>query len=127
MSLSLKYGILNLILIGIVMTGCKTQNVSPNNDNVFIGDLRDIPRIGGQRTHHERLIILIIDKKQTVFEVTEKNSMALSDIPTSYIDKMGIVMNDDGNYDTKYDMIITLTLKKKALGIVNAELREQLK
>lgn len=116
-----------MLVIGCLFSACKSQEVAYLNDNVVIGDLRDVPRVGGKRTSHERLIILNINKKQTVFEVTKTNSMALSEVPTNYIEGVGVVMNDTGNYDTKYDIIITITLKKKALELLNEELRQKLK
>ena len=109
--------------MGCIISGCKTIEIAPFNHNVLIGDLRDVPRIGGKQTSHERLIIFTIDEKQTVFEVTDTNSLALSNIPTNYIDKLSVIMNDTGNFDTKYDIIISLTLKKKALEILNDELK----
>ena len=116
-----------MLIIGYLFSACKSQEVAYLNDNLVIGDLRNVPRVGGMRTFHERLIILNINKRQTVFEVTKTNAMALSEIPTNYVERFGVVMNDTGNYDTKYDIIISITLKKKALELLNEELRQKLK
>lgn len=106
---------------------CQTQQIKTSEPNLYIGDLRDLYKTNGQRSNHNKLLVLNVNKKQTVFEITEKNSMALSNIPQSYIEDLGIVMNDTGNFDTKYDSIIILTLKKKALEIINTELKDKLK
>jgi len=123
----------NLILVLICLLGCgscKTQiqiKQIKEQTGEYIGDLRDLIRVGGQRTSDDKLLILNIKNKQAVFEITNSNSKILSNIHHSLVKHLSITRNYDGNYDTKYNTIFILTLKRRAYKSLDHDLKEILK
>ena len=115
------------VAIFSILYSCKSQsNQNGYSPAEFIGDLREGIKVHGQPVDGKILVILNIKSRQIVFDFTESNSTALSDVPVKYIDHMSIVVNNYGKYGTDYRVIYTLKLKKKAFELLDEELQAKL-
>ena len=126
----IPYRLILLSITLLAMDACKIQSQLKEGNvqhDKYIEDLRDIIRIGGQRTLDEKLLILNVRGKQSVFEITETNANILSNIKQSLIKNMSVTRNYDGNFDTKYNTILIITLKRKAYNMLKSNLKETLK